>query len=91
LQDGGAVEQIVRVAFRENFEYDDIKGNAANEGYKNDGYSDFEKLMHIFRKLLTVNDLQDIKVLAGCPLKRDNSCKKYAYLYGKTMILPVTP
>ena len=48
LQDGGAVKLVVRIAFGENLEHDDIKGDVANQGYKEDCDDDFNKLIHIY-------------------------------------------
>ena len=48
LQDGGAVKLVVRIAFGENLEHDDIKGDVANQGYKEDSDDDFNKLIHIY-------------------------------------------
>jgi hypothetical protein len=91
LQNGGAVEKIVWIAFRENFEHDYIKGDVANKGYEKEGDCNFNELVHAFRNLLADNGLQNIKVLGLRSVKRLALCKKYAYLKRKTTILPITP
>ena len=47
LQNIGAVELVVRVAFGEDLEHDDVKGDVANQGYEENSDDDFDKLIHV--------------------------------------------
>ena len=48
LQNIGAVELVVRIAFREDLEHDNVEGDVADKGYEKEGDNNFNEFMHVF-------------------------------------------